>query len=170
MLNSILFLICRVTKLASSIVLLIWSCTSSLVLLIYWLKKYLYFHVNRYHTWWIFLACAPSTDRVNHVVFILAEVSPLKTARRLGNPLIHNGRIYACSGKSLLVFESNGTVAWIIPLGALCRLDITPVGDERGKVIAYLIFRMILLYVYLEFKKSLLFRGNQHIESLLVLK
>jgi len=78
------------------------------------------------------------------VFFISAEVPSLKTALRLANPYIgHNGRIFACSGKSLLVFESNGTVAWIIPLNYVCNVDITPVGDQRGKVTSVVMFRVI---------------------------
>ncbi|XP_020267785.1 protein GAMETE EXPRESSED 3 [Asparagus officinalis] len=64
-----------------------------------------------------------------------AEVTASKGALELANPLIgHSGKVYACSGKSLLVFERNGTVAWIIPLNYMCNVHITPVDDERGKI------------------------------------
>ncbi|XP_073007687.1 protein GAMETE EXPRESSED 3 [Typha latifolia] len=57
------------------------------------------------------------------------------SARTLATPLIgHDGRFIACSGKNLLSFERNGSVAWAIPLNYACRQDISPVSDERGKI------------------------------------
>ncbi|KAF0898563.1 hypothetical protein E2562_008150 [Oryza meyeriana var. granulata] len=53
-------------------------------------------------------------------------------ARALGSPLIgHDGRIIACSGKNLVAFERNGSVAWIIPLGRTCKEDISPVAERE---------------------------------------
>lgn len=73
--------------------------------------------------------------------FLLFLISAEMTALRLAKPLVgHNGKIYACSGMSLIVFESNGTVAWIIPLDYVCNADIAPVDDERGKVNTVMIF------------------------------
>jgi len=73
-----------------------------------------------------------------------------------------NGRVFTCSGKSLLVFESNSTVAWIIPLDYLCSVDITPVGDQRGQVTSVVSLGMIQQYMlYLDsILKALLSRGK----------
>ncbi|PKU62182.1 Protein GAMETE EXPRESSED 3 [Dendrobium catenatum] len=65
-----------------------------------------------------------------------AEGSNPKVAARLYKPLItDDGRIYTCSGKHLFSFDSNGTVVWIIPLGYLSNAEISPVVDDRGKIL-----------------------------------
>ncbi|XP_020573783.1 protein GAMETE EXPRESSED 3 isoform X2 [Phalaenopsis equestris] len=61
--------------------------------------------------------------------------SSFKVAARLSKPLLtDDGRIYACSGKNILLFDSNGTVVWIIPLGYSSSADISPIIDDRGKI------------------------------------
>ncbi|XP_078429380.1 gamete-expressed 3 [Wolffia australiana] len=54
---------------------------------------------------------------------------------RLSSPYVgYDGKVYVCCRKSILAFETDGSVAWIIPLNYSCQLDIAPVGDERGKI------------------------------------
>lgn len=48
--------------------------------------------------------------------------------------IIQDGRLVSCSRKNLFAFERNGSLAWVVPLGLLCREDIAPVTDDRGKV------------------------------------
>ncbi|XP_062185015.1 protein GAMETE EXPRESSED 3 [Phragmites australis] len=60
--------------------------------------------------------------------------TPPGADRTLSAPIIgHDGRLIACSGKNLLAFERNGSVAWIVPLGHRCNEGIGPV-TEGGKV------------------------------------
>jgi outer membrane protein assembly factor BamB len=75
------------------------------------------------------------------MICILAE-EPSRTAGiRLSKPLIgEDGRIYACSEKNLLAFESNGTIAWTVPLGYACNAGMAPVHGGQGKVHDYLGF------------------------------
>ncbi|KAJ0971561.1 hypothetical protein J5N97_019520 [Dioscorea zingiberensis] len=59
----------------------------------------------------------------------------VKIANRLSKPHIgDDGKIYSCSENNLFSFESKGTIAWIIPLGYTCNVDIPPVSDGRGKI------------------------------------
>ncbi|XP_068638546.1 protein GAMETE EXPRESSED 3 [Aristolochia californica] len=58
-----------------------------------------------------------------------------RTGNKLSKPLIGNdGRVYTCSQRSFFSFESNGTIAWTIPLQYNCHADIAPVNDESGKI------------------------------------
>lgn len=62
---------------------------------------------------------------------------PPGVGRALSPPLIgHGGRIVACSGKNLLAFEPNGSIAWIVPLGYNCKQDVAPI-TEREKVVLF---------------------------------
>ncbi|KAM0849970.1 hypothetical protein ACQ4PT_053378 [Festuca glaucescens] len=59
---------------------------------------------------------------------------PPGVGRALSAPIIgHGGRLVACSGKNLLAFHRNGSLAWIVPLGYNCRQDISLV-TERDKI------------------------------------
>ncbi|RLN25346.1 protein GAMETE EXPRESSED 3 [Panicum miliaceum] len=58
--------------------------------------------------------------------------APRMVARALSRPLIaSDGRVVACSGKDLLAFEGNGSVAWVAPLGLRCNDTISPVSDGK---------------------------------------
>nr|XP_028964550.1 protein GAMETE EXPRESSED 3 [Malus domestica] len=58
---------------------------------------------------------------------------------RLSRPLIgRDGKVYACSDKDLLAFESNGSIAWTMHLNYTCKSDMAPVHGGRGKVRAFL--------------------------------
>ncbi|XP_024022300.1 protein GAMETE EXPRESSED 3 [Morus notabilis] len=64
-----------------------------------------------------------------------AEGSSRKFSRRLSKPLIgNNGRIYACSEKDFVAFESNGSIAWIIHSNHTCNADMAPVYGGREKI------------------------------------
>lgn len=80
-----------------------------------------------------------------------AEGSSRKFSRTLSKPLIgNNGRIYACSEKDFVAFESNGSIAWIIHLNHTCNADMAPVYGGREKVHHFLEFFALLadfLYV-----------------------
>ncbi|KAL6842517.1 hypothetical protein ACP4OV_027361 [Aristida adscensionis] len=53
----------------------------------------------------------------------------------LSAPLLDHddGRLIACSGKNLIAFEGNGSMAWVVPLWHTCNGTIAPV-TEQGKV------------------------------------
>ncbi|KAL6143713.1 hypothetical protein ACLB2K_054408 [Fragaria x ananassa] len=54
---------------------------------------------------------------------------------RLWRPLIgHDGKVYACSEKDLLAFESNGTIAWTLHLNYTCNFDIPPIHGGKEKI------------------------------------
>uniref|UniRef100_K3XR67 Protein GAMETE EXPRESSED 3 n=1 Tax=Setaria italica TaxID=4555 RepID=K3XR67_SETIT len=54
--------------------------------------------------------------------------APPRAARALSAPLIaDDGRLVACSGKDLLAFERDGSIAWVAPLGHTCNHSISPV-------------------------------------------
>ncbi|KAK1280750.1 Protein GAMETE EXPRESSED 3 [Acorus gramineus] len=58
-----------------------------------------------------------------------------RTTNGFSNPLIGNdGRIYACSGHNFYAFDGNGSIAWVVSLNYRCRLDVAPVGGERGEI------------------------------------
>ncbi|KAF8399189.1 hypothetical protein HHK36_015054 [Tetracentron sinense] len=58
-----------------------------------------------------------------------------QTSYRLSKPLIgDDGRIYTCSERNLFAFESNGSIAWTIPLKYTCHVDIAPIRGDRGKI------------------------------------
>nr|CAB3473498.1 unnamed protein product [Digitaria exilis] len=51
--------------------------------------------------------------------------APPRAARALSTPLIvDDGRLVACSGKDLLAFERDGSIAWTVPLGHTCNHSI----------------------------------------------
>ena len=55
--------------------------------------------------------------------------------RRLSRPMIgHDGKVYACSEKDLLAFESNGTIAWTLHLNYTCSSDMPPIYGGKEKV------------------------------------
>ncbi|KAK2998613.1 hypothetical protein RJ639_024614, partial [Escallonia herrerae] len=59
---------------------------------------------------------------------------PLKKAR-LSKPLIgDDGRVYICLKRDLFAFESNGSIAWTLPLNYTCNADIAPVHGGSRKV------------------------------------
>ncbi|KAM3330949.1 hypothetical protein ACQJBY_027197 [Aegilops geniculata] len=75
----------------------------------------------------------PALQRLNASAAENPHIPP-GVGRALSAPLIgHGGRLVACSGKNLLAFEPNGTLAWIIPLGYNCKQDIGLVA-ERDKI------------------------------------
>ncbi|XP_004306031.1 PREDICTED: protein GAMETE EXPRESSED 3-like [Fragaria vesca subsp. vesca] len=54
---------------------------------------------------------------------------------RLWRPLIgHDGKVYACSEKDLLAFESNGTIAWTLHLNYTCNFDMPPIHGGKEKI------------------------------------
>ncbi|BAF05433.2 Os01g0605400 [Oryza sativa Japonica Group] len=57
---------------------------------------------------------------------------PPGVAGALGSPLIgHDGRLIACSEKkSLVAFERNGSIAWMVTLGHTCKEGISPVAER----------------------------------------
>lgn len=69
-------------------------------------------------------------------VFFAVQRRPPGVAGALGSPLIgHDGRLIACSEKkSLVAFERNGSIAWMVTLGHTCKEGISPVA-ERDEVI-----------------------------------
>uniref|UniRef100_A0ACD5W1F0 Uncharacterized protein n=1 Tax=Avena sativa TaxID=4498 RepID=A0ACD5W1F0_AVESA len=59
---------------------------------------------------------------------------PQGVDRTLSAPIIgHGGCLVSCSGKNLLAFHRNGSLAWIIPLVYKCRQDVSLV-TERDKI------------------------------------
>ncbi|PQM41017.1 hypothetical protein Pyn_06635 [Prunus yedoensis var. nudiflora] len=57
-----------------------------------------------------------------------------RNSRRLSRPLIgHDGKVYTCSEKDLLAFESNGSIAWTMHLNYTCNSDMPPVHGGRRK-------------------------------------
>ncbi|KAK9924758.1 hypothetical protein M0R45_033111 [Rubus argutus] len=57
------------------------------------------------------------------------------SSRRLSRPLIGNdGKVYACSEKDLLAFESNGSIAWTLHLNYTCKSDVPPIHGGKGKI------------------------------------
>ncbi|KAL5226800.1 hypothetical protein ABZP36_015065 [Zizania latifolia] len=80
-------------------------------------------------------ACSESPGRERFYASVAENAqTPPGVARALAAPLIgHDGRLIACSGKNLLAFEPNGSIAWVVPLGHTCKQDISPVA-ERGKI------------------------------------
>ncbi|KAM5581019.1 protein GAMETE EXPRESSED 3 [Rosa sericea] len=72
------------------------------------------------------------------LVFLASTQSqPAKEAsyRRLSRPLIgHDGKVYACSEKDLLAFESNGTIAWTLHLNYTCSFDMPPIHGGKEKI------------------------------------
>ncbi|XP_050379951.1 protein GAMETE EXPRESSED 3 [Argentina anserina] len=88
------------------------------------------------------MAMFPSLVLLSFLVFLaLTHSQPGKeiSYRRLSRPLIgHDGKVYACSEKDLLAFESNGTIAWILHLNYTCSFDMPPVhgGKENMYFVA----------------------------------
>lgn len=64
---------------------------------------------------------------------VSAEEPLKKPASRLSRNFIgDDGRVYACSGRNLFSFESNGTIAWTVPLNYTCNVNLAPVhGGSR---------------------------------------
>lgn len=57
----------------------------------------------------------------------------------LSKPLIgDDGRIYVCSDKTFLSFETNGTIAWSIHVDYKCNVGLAPVHAGLGKVSCFL--------------------------------
>ncbi|KEH25293.1 putative quinoprotein alcohol dehydrogenase-like superfamily [Medicago truncatula] len=53
----------------------------------------------------------------------------------LSKPLIgDDGRIYVCSDKTFLSFETNGTIAWSIHVDYKCNVGLAPVHAGLGKI------------------------------------
>lgn len=75
------------------------------------------------------------------MVFIVSFCVSAKEifSRRLSRPLIGNdGKVYACSEKDLLAFESNGSIAWTLHLNYTCKFDVPPIHGGKGKVCNFL--------------------------------
>lgn len=67
-----------------------------------------------------------------------------RSAFRLSKPLIgEDGKIYACSEKTLFAFESNGSIAWSLDLDFKCNIGMAPVHGGKGKVINSFIIRQM---------------------------
>ncbi|XP_065854173.1 protein GAMETE EXPRESSED 3 [Euphorbia lathyris] len=58
-----------------------------------------------------------------------------QTKFRLSKPLIgDDGRIYFCSDRNVVAFETNGSIAWTLRLPFTCNVAIAPVFAGRGKI------------------------------------
>ncbi|KAL5806049.1 hypothetical protein ACOSQ4_028782 [Xanthoceras sorbifolium] len=81
----------------------------------------------------ILLASVSASSRPTHS---WNYTMPLEgTAFRLSMPLIgEDGKIYACSQKTLFAFESNGSIAWSLDLDFTCNVDMAPVHGGREKI------------------------------------
>ncbi|XP_022760993.1 protein GAMETE EXPRESSED 3 [Durio zibethinus] len=70
-----------------------------------------------------------------HYPLLFSGQESFRSVNRLSKPLIGDGgRIYACSEKMLLAFESNGSIAWLLPLSLKCNMSKAPVHGGRGKI------------------------------------
>lgn len=68
-------------------------------------------------------------------IFISAQEPVKKASYKLSNPLIgDDGRVFTCSERSLFAFESNGSIAWTLPLNYTCNDETPPIHSGRGKV------------------------------------
>ncbi|VFQ92027.1 unnamed protein product [Cuscuta campestris] len=57
------------------------------------------------------------------------------SAPKLKLPLVgDDGRVYACSGRNFFAFESNGSIAWNLPLNHTCSPMIAPVNGGSTKI------------------------------------
>ncbi|MED6208589.1 hypothetical protein PIB30_046713 [Stylosanthes scabra] len=83
-------------------------------------------------------------------VFALTTLShPSAYHHRLSKPLVgDDGRIYVCSNKKLLAFESNGSISWTMHIDYRCNVGMAPVHGGFGKI--YLIADNRILRVKLE--------------------
>ncbi|KAK2663083.1 hypothetical protein Ddye_001657 [Dipteronia dyeriana] len=69
------------------------------------------------------------TNSWNYTAKVPLEGTPF----RLSTPLIgEDGKIYACSEKTLFAFESNGYIAWSLDLDFKCNVGMPPVHGGRG--------------------------------------
>ncbi|CAN4123107.1 unnamed protein product [Withania somnifera] len=60
-----------------------------------------------------------------------------KAAYKLSKPLISDdGKVYVCSEKNLIAFESNGSVAWMLSLSYKCSQTIVPISNNHGEIYA----------------------------------
>lgn len=72
--------------------------------------------------------------------FVPAALCSVSTRHLLSKPLIgDDGRIYVCSDKTFLAFETNGTIAWSIHVDYKCNVGLAPVHAGLGKVSCFLI-------------------------------
>ncbi|KAK2420238.1 protein GAMETE EXPRESSED [Trifolium repens] len=72
-------------------------------------------------------------------VLVLFQFVPtfcsVSTRHLLSKPLIgDDGRIYVCSDKTFLAFETNGTIAWSIHVDYKCNVGMVPVHGGHGKI------------------------------------
>ncbi|KAK2366183.1 protein GAMETE EXPRESSED [Trifolium repens] len=72
-------------------------------------------------------------------VLVLFQFVPtfcsVSTRHLLSKPLIgDDGRIYVCSDKTFLAFETNGTIAWSILVDYKCNVGMVPVHGGHGKI------------------------------------
>ncbi|XP_050902987.1 protein GAMETE EXPRESSED 3 [Lathyrus oleraceus] len=73
------------------------------------------------------------------LLFVLLQFVPslhsVSTRHWLSKPLIgDDGRIYVCSHKTFLAFETNGTIAWSIRLDYTCNLHMAPLHAGHRKI------------------------------------
>ncbi|KAJ0043908.1 hypothetical protein Pint_18837 [Pistacia integerrima] len=67
--------------------------------------------------------------------WVSAKMSSGRSAFSLSKPLIgEDGKIYACSEKTLFAFESNGSIAWSLDLDFKCNIGMAPVHGGKGKI------------------------------------
>ncbi|KAL2522892.1 Protein GAMETE EXPRESSED 3 [Forsythia ovata] len=75
-----------------------------------------------------------------------AEEPLKKPASRLSRNFVgDDGRVYACSGRNLFSFETNGSIAWTVPLNYTCNVNVAPVHGGSRKI--YLVAENRLLKV-----------------------
>ncbi|CAI8594165.1 unnamed protein product [Vicia faba] len=66
---------------------------------------------------------------------LIPSLRSASTRHWLSKPLIgDDGRIYVCSHKTFLAFETNGTIAWSIRVDYTCNLDMAPVHAGHRKI------------------------------------
>ena len=74
-------------------------------------------------------------------------LSSVSTRHLLSKPLIgDDGRIYVCSDKTFLAFETNGTIAWSIHVDYKCNVGLAPVHAGLGKVMSHFFFKFSFKY------------------------
>jgi len=72
------------------------------------------------------------------LLFVPKTLCTVSTRHWLSKPLIgDDGRIYVCSDKTFLSFDTNGTIAWSIHVDYKCNVGLAPVHGGIGKVSAF---------------------------------
>ncbi|MCI20301.1 protein GAMETE EXPRESSED 3-like, partial [Trifolium medium] len=59
-----------------------------------------------------------------------------------------DGRIYVCSDKTFLAFETNGTIAWSIHVDYKCNVSMAPVHGGHGKSVGKFSVNVVTSYSF----------------------